>query len=119
MDLGVALVAYEQPSESMEPGERPLHDPAMAAEARGGLDALACDPRSDASSPQALAVRPRAVALVRVHLVGAATRSPASTSHRLDAIHHREQRHHVRNVRRGQHRRRQRRALAVGDQVVF
>lgn len=40
-------------------------------------------------------------------------RRSTSPAHEHDAIHHREQRHHIQNIRRGQHRRHQRRAFAI------
>ncbi len=49
MDVGAAFVADGQAAELVEPSERALHHPAVAAEPGGGVDALAGDPQLDAS----------------------------------------------------------------------
>jgi hypothetical protein len=47
--LGLSLVTAVKSSASGQPGDRSLDDPAVAAEPRGGLDALAGDTVADAT----------------------------------------------------------------------
>ncbi|GAB1340126.1 hypothetical protein ACE1SV_67160 [Streptomyces sp. E-15] len=58
--VGLSLVAAVQPAASGQPGDRSFDDPAVSAEPRGGLDALAGDAVADAtpakSFPQVVVV---------------------------------------------------------------
>ena len=51
MDVGAPFVADGEPPKAVEPGQRALRHPAMAAEALGGLDAAAGKARDNAPLP--------------------------------------------------------------------
>ncbi len=68
MNVVPALVADRQAAELGEPGQSPFDDPAMAAEAGGGFDALASDPTADATASQVAPTAANVVALVGMEL---------------------------------------------------
>jgi hypothetical protein len=47
MDVGASFVADGEATKAVKPGERALHDPAVASEPLARLDAPPCDARDD------------------------------------------------------------------------
>src|SRR5215207_6465511 len=76
VDVVVALVADRQPAVRGEPGQRPLDHPAVTAELRARLDALAGDAAADAASAEILSAAGNIVRLVGVQLGRALARAP-------------------------------------------
>jgi hypothetical protein len=56
MDIGLPSIANLQLAIAIEPGQCPLHDPAMAPEVLAGIDSTSRNARSDASLPQSLPI---------------------------------------------------------------
>lgn len=75
--IGLALVSPVQATAAGQPGHRAFQDPAMAAQALGGLDAAAGNPWHDASLAQPLPQMVLVVALVTVQF-GRATPTRAT-----------------------------------------
>ena len=119
MDLGVAFVADQQATEPVQPRQGSLRDPTVASEPLARLDTLAGDTRADMSLPKRTAVGARDVAQIAVHLRRPSARSATSPANRPDAVDHRDERDDIGDVRRREPRRREGRAVAVGDHVVF
>jgi hypothetical protein len=89
MDLVVALVADRHPPVAVEPVQRPLHDPAVPAQAVLGLDSLAGDADLDAALGQGAAAAGDVVGLVGVQLgraPAAPTRQPARADDGRDRV---------------------------------
>src|SRR6185437_10217542 len=91
----------------------------MAPQARRRLDPLSCNTWPDAPLPQRSAISARRIPLVGVNLVGTSPRSADASSNRCDVIHERDEHDNIRHVRGGQDGGRQRRTIAVGDQVML
>ncbi len=86
MDVEAALVPDGQTAEAMKPCERPLHDPAVSAQALARLHSAPGDPRGDATvsaSPSAAGV---VVAFVSMEFGRSLARRPGSTAHRLHTV---------------------------------
>jgi hypothetical protein len=118
---GLAVVADREATVREQPGDRPLDDPAMSAEALGGLDATPGDPGDDAASAQGAPVDGIVVALVAVELLGSEARASRLTKRApdgRDGVDQRLQQLGVVDVGGGQ-RRRERDALPVDDQAVL
>ena len=91
MDVPPALVADRQPAEARQPGQRPFHDPAVAAELLAGLDPPARNAAVDATLAEALAAARDVVGLVRMDLrwTDAGSPAPAGALERLDRFEQR------------------------------
>ncbi len=86
MDVGAALVADHQSAHLAQPGEGPLHDPAMAPEPLGRLHAAPGDPWLDAATTQRLARSTEVVALIGVQLLRTSPRPTDFAAHRRNRI---------------------------------
>lgn len=64
MDVRTPLVAHLEPTEPIEPGQRALHDPAVAPQSLTGLNATPRDARDDATPAQCLPTPRIIVALI-------------------------------------------------------
>ncbi len=64
MHVSAALIAYEQATEAVQPGEAAFYDPALGAEARAMRRAATGDLRRDATGAQSAAVAVVIVAAV-------------------------------------------------------
>jgi hypothetical protein len=64
MDIGSSLIADRQPTKPVEPGQRALDDPAMPAQTRAGVDALARDTDPNMAASQRLTTARDVVALI-------------------------------------------------------
>ena len=85
--LSLALISPVQATAAGKPGHRAFHDPSMAAQALGGLDAAAGDPRHDAAPGQPLPQMVAVVALVAVQFGGATSTWSTARADRWDAAH--------------------------------
>jgi hypothetical protein len=86
VDVGPALVTDGEAAESMKPGERPLHDPAVAAESLARLHPASRDSRGDASVSAGPSAAREVVALVGVELRRPLAWRSTSTAHGPHAI---------------------------------
>lgn len=118
MDLGGAVVADEEASALVEPGEGAFDDPAVMSEPGSVLGLSAGDHGLDSAPTQLTAVAVVVVAAVGNDEVGTAAGSADATSHRRDQVEERDQLSDVVTVPTGQ-RPRQRGAMAVGQEVVL
>ena len=91
MDVISSLIANLQPTMAIEPGQCPLHHPAVAPEALAGVDAPPGNARSDASLSQGLPTAGEVIGFVRVQLVRSLPRSPSRTFDRFNGIDRRLQ----------------------------
>ena len=101
----------------MEPGERALNDPALAAQAGVVLGLAAGDYRLDPPLPEQLPVLVVVVAAVGDHTVGPPTRPADHAAHRRHSVDERDQLSHVVAVRAGESEG-ERDPLLVDEQVV-
>jgi hypothetical protein len=67
-EVGAALVADRQAPVGQQPGQRPLHLPALSAQPRVGLHPTPGDPRADPAPPQQLPAGWVVVALIAMEL---------------------------------------------------
>jgi hypothetical protein len=88
MDVGAAFVADGEAAVATEPGQRPLHDPAVAAQASAALDASSGDAREDAPAATGLSAVGKVVGLVRMQFAGPSARPADALSDRRDGIDH-------------------------------
>ena len=88
MDVGAAFVADGEAAVATEPGQRPLHDPAVAAQASAALDASSGDAREDAPAATGLSAVGKVVGLVRMQFAGPSARPADALSDRRDSINH-------------------------------
>ena len=86
MQISTPLIAHGQPTEAIEPGQRPLHDPPVPSEALAGLHAAAGDPWEDAPLPAGSTTARVVVALIGVQLVRTPTRSSRTASRLADRL---------------------------------
>ena len=78
MDICTPLVAHLEPAEPIEPGQRALHDPAVAPQSLTGLDATPRDARDDATPAQCLPTPRIIVALIGMQFVRTSAWSPTT-----------------------------------------
>jgi len=114
--LGLAFVAAVQASASGQPGHRPLHHLAVAAQPGGGVDALASEAGCDATRTEPAAQVGVVVALVAMQLAGLPPTRPAAGADRRDTAHQRDEGLAVVGVGRGDPDR-EGQTSPVGDQV--
>ena len=76
MDVGAALIADGQATETVEPGQGTLNDPAMPAESFTRLDAASGNAGNNAALAAGNAAARIVVALVGMQLERTATRPP-------------------------------------------
>jgi hypothetical protein len=112
VDVGAAVVADEEASASVEPGEGAFDDPAVLSEAGAVLGLAAGDLGLDAAFAQLLAMPLGVVGAVGEQPVGAAARVADTAAHRRHPVDKRQQLGDVVAVTAGQ-RPRQRKAAAV------
>lgn len=77
MDVGTLIVPDAQATELIQPGKRPLHDPAPAAQATTMRRAPHGHQRTDATSSKAVADRLRIVTTITQYTDRSASRPPA------------------------------------------
>jgi hypothetical protein len=86
MDIGSLFIADLQLAIAIEPGQCPLHDPAMAPEALAGIDPTSRKARGVASLPQSLPTPREVIGFVRVQFVRSLPRSSTRTFDGLNGI---------------------------------
>src|SRR5688500_10245796 len=119
MEVGVALVAEGEASETVEPGDGALDDPAVAAELGAGLDALAGDAADDAPTSEVGTAAATIVRFVGVELAGPRARAAGPPSlDRVDTLQDVLEDDAIVDVGGGQEDR-QREAVPVHDQVAL
>lgn len=118
MEVGSAFVAGSEPFELVEPCERPLDDPARAAEPGPVGDAAACDQGLDAALPQETAVLVEVVATVGEQSSGSVAGSSAQASDAGYRVQERDQLRDVVPVSAG-HGHSQRGPVPVHDHMVL
>jgi hypothetical protein len=91
VEAGVAFPADAEPAEVVQPGERPLHNPAHAAESGPVLGAAPRDPRLHASARQLPAVLVVVVATIGDQPVRSLARPAAFARDRADPVDQWEQ----------------------------
>jgi hypothetical protein len=89
--VGPSFVADEQSLEVVQPGERALDHPAIAAEPRAVLGVAAGDDRSNPSLTQQAPLVVRVVAAISDERVWSTARSPDSATHRRHRPHERDE----------------------------
>jgi len=78
VDIRTPLVAHLEPAEPIEPGQRALHDPAIAPQPLTGLDATSRYARDDATPAQGLSTPRIIVALIGMQFYRTSARSPTT-----------------------------------------
>jgi hypothetical protein len=112
------FVAHLQTTKAIEPGNRPLHDPAMPPQSRARLDPSPRDPWDNSASAQPLPVRARVIGIIGVQFVWATAWSPAWSPHGRHRIHHFFQHRGLMRVRSGMADR-QGRATAIHNHMAL
>jgi hypothetical protein len=118
MDIGAAFVADGEPTEAVEPGDRPFDDPPAYTQSAAMRRAAARQNRRDPAGPEAIAMGLRvvtAVSLQRARLLPGAAAAPADRGQGLDQ---RIKLGDVVDVRRG-YLRHERDATGIRDEMVF
>jgi hypothetical protein len=69
VDIASALVARDEPTKAVDPGEGAFDHPPVSAQFLTGLDAPSCDARSDPATVASLSASSMVVGLVGVQLV--------------------------------------------------
>ena len=118
MDVGAAVVADEEASAPVEPGEGAFDDPAVFAEAGAVVGLAAGDLGLDAAFAKLLAVAFGVVGAVGEQPLGPAARVADTAAHPRHPVDKRQQLGDVVAVAAGQ-RPRQRNAATVGQEVVL
>ena len=118
MDVAAPFVAEPEPAVLVEPGERSLHDPALAAESRAVRGALVGDDRRDLACAQPGFGRFGVVAAVAEQRAGTAPRPAGFAAHGRDRLDERQQVREVVPVGAADQAGK-RDAGGVGDQVVL
>jgi hypothetical protein len=91
VDLGAAVVADEEPFELVQPGERALDDPAVAAQPRAVPGRAACDLRPNCAPAQLASLRPMVVGAVRGDPLRPSPRPADVATHRRNPLDERDQ----------------------------
>src|SRR5262249_14417563 len=118
MDVCPTFGARPELPLSRQPTQRPFHDPAGFPEPTAMRGALAGDHRSDASAPQAAAVRLRTVGPVGIQTLGATAGTSSLAAHRRNRVYQRFELFDVMLVGGGE-RGGQRGPTAVDDHMVL
>ncbi len=118
MSLKRALETNAQLAEASKPGMGAFDHPAMLAEPVVLLDATASDPGSHAPLAQMPAASREVVSLIRVKLVGAASRAAIESGHARDGVNEHLEYHRVVTIGTGDHQR-QRHAAPVYDEMAL
>ena len=116
VDVVAPLIADDQTTHLVEPGDAALDDPAVPAQSLGGLDAWPRDSALDPTPTQHALVPSRAVALVGVQLLGSAAGPTPLAAHGRNRVDQPLQDGGLVDVR-GRGQLCERDALAVRDQV--
>ena len=88
MDVGAALIADGEAAVAGKPSQRPLHDPAVAAQAGAALNAPSGDAWNDASPLAGLSAVGKVVGFVRVQLSRPPSRPAGALADRRDGVDH-------------------------------
>lgn len=118
VDIGAPLIANRQPPKACQPGQRPLDDPAIAAQAFAALDALARDAYLDVALRQRPAATRDVIGLVGMDLLRSLAGSSARPFDRPDGIQQRFKVDAVMAIS-GPQQDRQRDALTIDYQMAF
>jgi hypothetical protein len=118
MDVGAAFIADGEATVATEPGQRALHDPAVATQAGAALDASSGDAWEDAPSAADLSAVGKVISLVRMKLAGPPARPAAALADRWDGINYALEKLTVVGVRRAE-REREGDAVRVGEDVAL
>ena len=118
MDVAPALVAGDEPTETVDPGEGPLDDPSVSAELLAGFDAPSGDPGSDTTTAAGLAAPSMVVGFVGVELVWPMPCPASLAADWRDAIEKLGERHAVVGVGTGQDEG-ERDTVPVCDEMAF
>jgi hypothetical protein len=86
MDIGAALVTHAQAAEVIEPGQRSLDHPAVAAQALAGVDALAGNTDPDVPLGEGPPAAGEVIALVSMEFGGPLAPPPSGRLRRWDGI---------------------------------
>ena len=113
-----AFVADGEAAVAGEPGQRPLHDPSVAAQASAALNASSSDARDDALAATGLPAVGKVVSLICVQFGGPAARPAGALADRRDGINHALKELAVVDVRRAE-REREGDAARVGEDVAL
>ncbi len=118
VSLKRTLETNAQLAESSKPGMGAFDHPAMLAEPVVLLDATASDPGSHAPLAQMPAASREVVSLIRVKLVGAASRAAIESGHARDGVNEHLEHHRVVTIGTGDHQR-QRHAAPIYDEMAL
>ncbi len=118
VSLKRTLETNAQLAESSKPGMGAFDHPAMLAEPVVLLDATASDPGSHAPLAQMPAASREVVSLIRVKLVGAASRAAIESWHARDGVNEHLEHHRVVTIGTGDHQR-QRHAAPIYDEMAL
>ncbi|ARU21109.1 hypothetical protein RSSE_p1745 (plasmid) [Ralstonia solanacearum] len=118
MSLKRTLETNAQLAESSKPGMGAFDHPAMLAEPVVLLDATASDPGSHAPLAQMPAASREVVSLIRMKLVGAASRAAIESGHARDGVNEHLEHHRVVTIGTGDHQR-QRHAAPIYDEMAL
>ena len=77
MDVGPFFVANSQPSELIQPGERPLHDPAPSAQTAAMFGVALREPGYDVAGTQSLPDCLGVITAVAQHAIRPMARTPS------------------------------------------
>jgi hypothetical protein len=114
MDVVAAFVADAQPSVLVQPRDRPLDDPALAAKPGAVVALWPGDLRLDVTPAQLTASFARVVSAIAVEAARPAPRPATTAAHRGDRVNERDELADVVAVAAGE-REGKRRAAATGD----
>src|SRR3712207_5114384 len=89
MDVGATFIADGEPPEAVEPGQRALHDPAVASQLLAAVDALAGDAHLDVAPATGAPLRRIIISLVGMQLVGPSTGTASGSADGRDRIERR------------------------------
>jgi hypothetical protein len=117
-DVGAALVADCQASETAEPGEGALHDPAMASQARAALDAAPSDPIADPPLAQGTMTARQIIGFVGMELCRAPARPTPALADRRHGVDQLFEEAAVVDICRGDPQG-ERDAVGIGDNVAL
>src|SRR6185436_10410039 len=91
MNISPTFKAKAAPPKLMQPGQGPLHDPAIPPQATAMRPAPPSDPGLDRAVAQRLAMEVRVVAPIRIQLFRTAAGSSPPTAHRRNGLDDRQQ----------------------------
>jgi hypothetical protein len=113
-----SFVADGEVAVATEPSQRPLHDPAVAAQAGAALQPPSGDAREDAPAATGLPAVRKVISLVRVELTWASARPAAALADRRNGVDHALEALAVVDIRWAE-RERERNTAGVGEDVAL